>query len=159
MKTSLVLMLTVCLGLTSSFAHAAAKGANRHQAFTPDEVEWKDGPKSLPPGAMIAVLEGDPAKGGLFTMRLKMPDGYRVAPHWHPAYEHVTVISGTLNLGMGSQFDETKGKALPAGGFAYMAPRMHHFVWASGETIVQVHAMGPWGINYINPQDDPRKKP
>ena len=158
MKSVIALMLFAAVGLAASPTDAASKGSTPHVAITPDAIEWKEAPKSLPPGAMIAVLDGDPAKSGLFTMRLKVPDGYRIAPHWHPAHEHVTVISGIFNIGMGSQFDESKGKALPAGGFAHMAPRMHHFAWSTGETIVQVHGVGPWAINYVNPEDDPRKK-
>jgi quercetin dioxygenase-like cupin family protein len=104
------------------------------------------------------VLEGDPTKEGLFTMRLQFPDGFEVKPHWHPAVEHVTVLAGTLNLGMGDAFDKAKTRALDAGSFVYMPPEMHHFAWAKGRTIIQLHGMGPWQVNYLNPADDPRKR-
>jgi hypothetical protein len=125
----------------------------------PDELKWGPAPPSLPPGAQLAVLSGDPSKaGGQYTMRAKFPDGYKVPPHWHPTDENVTVIQGTFNLGMGDKLDQSETKALPAGGFAMMPKHMHHFAWATGETIVQIHGTGPFAITYVNPADDPRKK-
>jgi hypothetical protein len=129
-----------------------------HQMFTPDTVKWGPAPPSLPPGAQFAVLEGDPAKPGAFTMRAKLPDGYKIQPHWHPVDEHVTVVQGTFHVGLGEKFDPSAGKPMPAGSFALMKQGVRHFAWAKGETIVQLHGTGPWGINYVNPQDDPRKK-
>lgn len=121
-------------------------------------LKWKDGPPSLPPGAQIAVLEGDPAKPGPFVFRVKVPDGYKIPPHTHPKNERVTVISGTFNLGMGDKFDATKTEALPAGTYGTWPSGMKHFVWTKGETVVQFHGDGPWVIEYLNPADDPRKK-
>jgi hypothetical protein len=105
------------------------------------------------------VLEGNPgASSGDYTVRLKMPDGYRIAPPWHPQRENVTVISGTLKVGMGDQFDESKMGGLPAGSFAFLDPDMHHFVMASGEVVVQVHGHAPLQFNYVNPGDDPSRR-
>jgi quercetin dioxygenase-like cupin family protein len=132
--------------------------ATDHGFFAANEVKWGAGPPSLPSGAKAAVLEGDPTKAGLFTMRLSLPDGYQIKPHTHPAFEHITVISGTFNLGMGEKFDTTKGKALETGAFAYLAPKTNHYAWSKGETVIQLHGEGPWQINYLNPADDPRKK-
>jgi quercetin dioxygenase-like cupin family protein len=87
-----------------------------------------------------------------------MPDGYKVAPHTHPNRENVTVLSGTLKVGMGDQFDGSKMAAFPAGSFAYMDPSMHHYAAASGETVVQIHGTSPVKFNYINPADDPSPK-
>jgi mannose-6-phosphate isomerase-like protein (cupin superfamily) len=137
---------------------AAASSQAKHEFYAPADIVWSDAPPSLPAGAKLAVLEGDASKAGLFTMRLRMPDGYKIPAHWHPATEHVTIISGTLHLGMGSEWDETKATALTAGSFGYMPKGMRHFAWSEGETEVQVHGMGPWGITYVNPADDPRKK-
>ncbi len=92
-------------------------------------------------------------------MRLWLPDGFKIQPHWHPAVEHVTVVSGEFNVGMGEKFDTAGGHALPAGTFAFLAPQMRHFAWAKGDTVLQLHGVGPWQINYVNPADDPRKKP
>lgn len=123
-----------------------------------DELTWKDGPASLPPGAKIAVLEGDPAKPGPFVFRVKVPDGYRIPPHTHPKTERVTIISGTFNLGMGDTFDAKKGQELPAGTYGAWPAGMKHYVWVKGETVVQFHGDGPWTITYLNPDDDPRKE-
>ena len=122
-----------------------------------DRIEWKDSP-ALPRGAKVAVLEGDPTKAGYFNMRVKLPDGYRIPPHWHPCHERVTVLSGTFCLGPGETFDPAKAQALPPGTYWSMEPGMRHFAFAKGETVVQVTTVGPWGINYVNPSDDPRRK-
>jgi quercetin dioxygenase-like cupin family protein len=123
-----------------------------------DDIKWRDGPPSLPPGAKFAVLEGDPTRPGPFVFRVKVPDGYRIPPHTHPKAERVTVIAGTFNLGMGDRFDATKTEALPTGTYGTWPPGMKHFVWVKGETVVQFHGEGPWTINYLDPADDPRNK-
>ena len=123
----------------------------------PEDIQWRAA-DSLAPGAMIAVVEGDPDREGFFTMRIKMPDGYRVPPHWHPKQERVTVLSGTLNLGMGDTFDSSATKALTAGAYSSMPPGMKHFAWMKGETVLQLSTQGPWTITYVNPADDPRRK-
>ncbi len=120
------------------------------------EIKWKDGPAFLPAGVKFAVLEGDPSKEGFFTMRLWFPDGFKIPPHWHPKVEHVTVISGSLNLGMGEKFDQTATREMPAGTFGFWPAEMRHFAWAKGETVVQLHGTGPWMITYVNAADDPR---
>lgn len=130
----------------------------RSALFQPDHIEWKDGPPSLPKGAKMAVLEGDPAQEGPFVFRVKVPDGYRIPVHTHPKTERVTVISGTFNLGMGDKFDEKTTKAMPAGTYGHWAAGMKHYVWIKGETVVQFHGMGPWSIQYANPADDPRNQ-
>jgi hypothetical protein len=128
-------------------------------AFTPDQIKWGPVPAFIPPGAQLAVVEGDPmAASGDYTIRLKMPDGYKIPPHWHPKRENVTVILGTLKVGMGDTFDPTKMMTFPAGSFAYLDPSMHHYALASGETVVQIHGMSPVEFVYVNPSDDPSKK-
>lgn len=122
------------------------------------DIAWKEAPASLPTGAKAAVIEGDPTKAGLFTMRLMFPAGYSIAPHYHGQIEHVTVISGKLFLGMGEKFDKMGGRELSAGDFAFMPKGMRHFAWTDGETVIQLHGTGPWTITYLNPQDDPRNK-
>lgn len=127
-------------------------------AYTPTEMQWADAPPNLPPGAKLAVLEGNPSQKGHFAIRLRVPDGYRVPPHWHPTRERVTVISGMLNFGMGDQFDAAKGKAMPAGSYGYVDGKMHHYAWATGATEIQVDGVGPFAFNYVNAADDPAKK-
>lgn len=134
------------------------KGEMGAAVHRPDGLTWKDGPPSLPPGAKIAVLEGDPNKEGPFVFRVKVPDGYRIPPHTHPKPERVTVISGTFHLGMGDTFDPAKGKALPAGTYGTWPAGMKHYVWVKGETVVQFHGDGPWKIEYVNPTDDPQRQ-
>ena len=112
----------------------------------------------LPTGAQAAVLFGDPTKKGLFALRLKVPAGYAVPPHTHPADEVVTVISGTFNLGMGKTADRGATKALPAGSFVALPPGTPHYVYTDEETVIQINTNGPWGLKYVNPADDPRKK-
>jgi hypothetical protein len=143
-------------------AKPAAKSKAPHKnAFTPDEIQYGPAPAFVPPGATMAVLEGNPgATTGDYTIRLKMPDGYKIAPHWHPKRENVSVISGTLKVGMGDKFDESKMMSFPANSFAYLDPSMHHYAMTSGDTVLQIHGMAPVKINYVNPSDDPsRKKP
>ena len=160
----LVVLFAVTVALaaqtnTKKSDHAAAKKAMPQHAFTPDEVKWGPAPPFVPKGAQLAVLEGDPmAATGDYTIRIKMPDGYQIAPHWHPKRENVTVVSGTLNFGMGDKFDESKMKPFSAGSFAFVDPDMHHYVKATGETIVQIHGMSPVKFNYVNPADDPSTK-
>ncbi len=125
-------------------------------AFTPDQVKWGPAPPFLSPGAQLAVLEGDPmAPSGDFTIRLKLPNGYKIAPHTHPNRENVTVLSGTLKVGMGDRFEASKMMSFGAGSFAYLDPIMHHYAAASGETVIQIHGMSPVKFNYINAADDP----
>lgn len=155
---TLVIVGTLCFAghLLTIAAHPADHEKN---AFTPQTIPWGPPPPFVAPGAQLAVIEGNPAAStGDYTVRLKMPDGYRIAPHWHPQRENVTVLSGTFKVGMGDTFDTSKMGSFPAGSFAYLDPDMHHYAMASGEVIVQVHGNAPLQFNYVNPADDPSKK-
>jgi quercetin dioxygenase-like cupin family protein len=171
MKKILFPMLVIVVGAFSSFAGAEEKKVSskkssdenskaaataEHKMFTPSDIKWVDGPPFLPPGAKLAVLEGDPGKAGPFTIRLQAPAGYKIPAHTHPTAERVTVISGTFNLGMGDKLDESAGHEMVPGSFALMPAGMKHFAWATGESVVQVHGTGPFAIKYVNPADDPR---
>ncbi len=148
------------LALAAAVAAGAlpAAAADEHKVLTPGDMKWSPAPPSLPKGAEMAVLYGDPGKDGLFAMRLKFPSGYRIPPHSHPKPEIVTVISGTFRIGMGDAADPAKAQAVPPGGFFAFPPGMTHFVPpADEETVVQVNSTGPWGITYVNPKDDPRQ--
>lgn len=154
MKTPLLAVLFILL-LTA----LAAPFSVAQNVFAPDQITWGPAPPFIPAGAQLAVLEGNPmAASGDYTIRLKMPDGYRIAPHTHPLRENVSVISGTLRVGMGDKYDESKMMDLGAGGFVYLDPTMHHYAGASGETIVQIHGQSPVKFNYINAADDPSMK-
>lgn len=157
-KRPLVQRSLIAVALTLA-ALVAVQLSLAQNAFAPDQVTFGPAPPFLSPGAQLAVLEGDPmASSGDYTVRLKIPDGYKIAPHWHPKRENVTVISGTLKVGMGDQFDAGKMMAFPAGSFAYLDPEMHHYAMASGPTVIQIHGTSPLQINYVNPGDDPSSK-
>jgi quercetin dioxygenase-like cupin family protein len=132
--------------------------AEEQRIVSPRDIKWAPAPASIPPGAQAAVLYGNPGKDGLFALRLRLPKGYRIAPHSHPKPEIVTVISGTFRLGMGESADAAKAQALPAGSFFAMAPGMVHYAIADEDTVVQLNSTGPWSLTYVNPKDDPRQK-
>jgi quercetin dioxygenase-like cupin family protein len=133
-------------------------GDKNHVVVRPDDVKWLPAPPGLPAGAQVAVLTGNPTKAEPYVLRVKLPDGYKVPPHWHPTDENVTVIKGTLMVGKGEKFSAGASEALPAGSFARMPTGMRHFAWTKGDTILQVHGVGPFEIIYVNAADDPRKK-
>lgn len=139
-------------------ANPQAPAAGHHTMLTPDQVKWGSGPPALPPGAQAAVLDGDLAKPGLFSIRLKFPDNYSIPAHWHPTEEHVVVLSGTFMMGVGDKLNDAALNAMPPGGFIRIPRNTNHFVRTKGETIVQVYGMGPFVLNYVNSSDDPRKK-
>ncbi len=126
------------------------------KTYAPDALNWSAAPNALPPGAQLAVLEGNPMEAGAYTMRLKMPDGYKIPPHHHARREHVTVISGAFKVGMGDNFDAGKMNEFGPGSFAYLEPTVHHYAMAKGEAVIQLHGTGPWEIMYVNLSDDPR---
>jgi len=129
-----------------------------HIIHKAEDITYQEGPESLPQGAEYVILEGNPAEEGAFTMRLKFPADYRIPPHTHPRTERVTVLSGTFNLGMGPEFNEENMESLSEGAFFSFPPKMEHYAMTADETVVQLTSNGPWEINYINPQDDPRQQ-
>jgi hypothetical protein len=149
--------LVAGLVLIGAVPATAQSDPTKMALYPSGEIQWKEGPASLPKGAKMAVLEGDPTQPGVFTMRLKFPGGFNVAPHYHSQTEHATVISGALHLGMGPTFDKSALRLLQAGSFGYWVAGTPHFAWFEGETVLQLHGQGPWTITYVNPADDPRK--
>jgi len=127
-----------------------------HVLIEHDAVEYEPGPGSLEEGAEFSVLYGDPGTEDVFAMRLKLPDGFHIAPHHHSQPEIVTVISGTFRIGMGDDPDPENTVALEPGGFFAYPPVMVHFAYAEGETVVQLNSTGPWTITYVRDEDDPR---
>jgi hypothetical protein len=156
---SLILLGTTALAGSSRPAGGAGatQGQGQIGLFLPADIPWTAGPASLRPGAKVAVLEGDPTHDGVFTIRLWLPNGFEVAPHWHTQVEHVTVVSGVLHFGVGEKFDRVATRPMPAGSFGYWPIGMKHFAWAEGETVLQLHGRGPWTVTYVNPADDPRR--
>ena len=135
-----------------------ATASAQHVMLGADAMKWGDAPPILPKGAKLTVISGDPGKEGTFVIRLKMPAGYTIAPHWHPTDEHVTVLKGTFALGMGDTVDRAGAKSLSAGGFALLPATMHHYAIAKTAATVEVFGQGPFALNYVNPGDDPSKK-
>ena len=171
MRRVLFLAGLVCLALlvvgfvatgvpqTQKATNPAAAVLKSHIMSTPDEMKWGDCPPAIPPAARCAVIEGDAkAPNVLFAFRLKWPANSRIAPHFHPADEHLVVISGTFNMGLGDKLETNVTKPMTAGSFMVMPKGMHHFAWTKEETVLQVYAIGPWGLTYVNPADDPRRK-
>jgi quercetin dioxygenase-like cupin family protein len=154
-----VMRTLAAAALMAGLPMAIAQGEDGQKMVTAQEIQWSPGPASLPAGAQVTTLYGDASKEGLFAIRLKLPAGYVIPPHTHPRPEVVTVISGTFHLGMGEMADRTNTKALPAGSFFAFAPGMAHFAFMDEETVVQLNSIGPWGLNYVNPADDPRRRP
>ena len=121
-----------------------------------DQYQWGKAPAGLPEGAELAVLKGDPTKPGPFTIRLRFPDGYRVAPHTHPTAENLTVVSGVLLIAHGPNMRSAGPATLEAGGKLALAAEAPHSVTARGVTIVEIESTGPFAIKYLNQADDPR---
>ena len=157
MKLALQAAVIGVVALAAAPFTAPAQGMEGHTIVSPDEIKWGPAPAVLPPGAEAAVLFGDPGKEGLFALRLKLPEGYSVPPHTHPVDEVVTVISGTFSLGMGETADQSTAQPLPAGSLFALPPGMAHYVFIDEETVIQISTVGPWGLTYVNPEDDPRK--
>lgn len=149
--------LLVCSSLPGSAQAPAAHAA--HIMTTPDNIAWSACPPFLPTGALCATIQGDPSiPNALFTIRSKLPDGYLIPPHTHPADEHLTILAGTFEVGLGEKFDAQALQPLPAGSYAMMAKNSPHYARARGETVLQVNAVGPLVFTYVNPADDPSRR-
>lgn len=161
MGTSKFIMAAVallCGGLATTTTFAGEANAKELISVVPSEIKWKDAP-SVGPGAQMAVLEGDLKKAEPITFRLKLPPNTKIAPHTHPGFERVTVLSGRFHLGIGKTVDEAKAKAYPAGGAVMIPPGMPMFAFTEGEeTILQVHSTGPWALDYLDAGAKPAKK-
>jgi hypothetical protein len=126
--------------------------------LTPQEIEWQPAPASVPEGAEMAVLYGNPGEEGQFALRLRFPEGYHLPPHTHPRPEIVTVLSGTFHLGMGETADRAEDPGPGGWQLLRICPRnMAHFAYTDEETVIQLNSIGPWGLDYVDPADDPRQ--
>ncbi|MGD0289155.1 MAG: cupin domain-containing protein [Candidatus Binataceae bacterium] len=149
-----VLLLAAIIA-TSSMLHGSATAQTGMTVVESKQVKWGPPPPQFLPGAQFAVLAGDPSKAGVYTIRLKMPSGYKISPHWHTADVDVTVISGNFGIAMGDKFDKSTGQVVKPGGFFLEPKGMHHYAWAVGPTVIQVYGEGPFTITYVDPADDP----
>jgi hypothetical protein len=125
---------------------------------TPDTIKWTAAPPVFPKGAQFVVLSGNPREEGPYVVRLKLPNGYTIPPHWHTQPENVTVLSGAFHIGMGDKLDKSHAHKVTATGHFAMPGKMHHYAWAEGETVIDVFSFGPFDLAYVDPKDDPRPK-
>ena len=133
--------------------------AGAEDSTGPGTLKWGPQPPGLPAGGRVAVVRGDPSKAGPFTIRVDLPDGYQVPPHWHPTSERLRVLEGTLQVGDGREWSDRGLRALRAGQETTVAAHHPHFVRAKSKTMVEIRSTGPFEITYVNPTDDPRKAP
>lgn len=137
---------------------AVAVGAGTPIQVTPEMIVWKDGPPTIPSGARSAILEGDPKGDGIFTLRIAFPASYAIPLHTHGKDERVTVVSGTVFVGIGDSVDRAKETRFSAGSFYVTPTPLRHWVRTGDEgAVLQVTGHGPWSVDYVNPADDPRK--
>ena len=155
MRTTLALIVSI--GTLAGELLFADELMDGRIAVPPNALKWTAGPPSLPAGAKSAILEGDPTKPGLFTMRLELPANYLIAPHRHPEAERVTVMSGAVYVGFGDKVDKKKSTHFPTGSFYVNPAGAPHFVWTKQSVVVQITGMGPWQLMYLDQKDDPRK--
>jgi uncharacterized RmlC-like cupin family protein len=146
-------------GLAAGFViGAVALAQSAHMVVPADKVQYAAAPPILPPGAQLAVLEGNPAEKGMVVMRLKLPANYKIPAHWHSTDERITVLSGTFNVGMGDKLNTQESQALASGGFLYLPAKMRHFAWTSSPTVVQINLEGPFDLTYVDPNDNPQTR-
>lgn len=163
-------VVTLALAQAPAPASKNMPAAQAHVMVMPEDVKWApmsmqtvegkppaDFASEAPP--QVAVIDGDPSKPAPFTLRLKLAAGARVAPHWHPTDEHVTVLQGTLLVGIGEKYDESAMHALPTGAYAKMPGTVRHFAKATGETVLQVHATGPFKLIFVGEAAASRNPP
>jgi quercetin dioxygenase-like cupin family protein len=148
----------------------SAQGSSASMIVEPGSEKWGDVPAAAMVGTpsveiggtlRVAVIQGDPMTAGrTYTLRISCTDGAKIAPHWHPTTENVTVIKGTAAVGTGSKWDDAALKEVPTGGFFWAGPHMTHFAECKGDTILQVHGIAPFVINFVTPDESqPAKKP
>lgn len=155
-RTALGMLVAVGVALALPVPNATA--GDNHLMMLPDDIEWSPGPPSVPEGIEAAVLYGNPGEDGLFALRLKMPAGYHLPPHTHPQPEVVTVVSGTIQFGMGPDPDPDATQEFGPGSFIVFDPGTAHYVYTEEEVVIQLNSTGPWALNYVNPEDDPRNQ-
>ena len=136
-RCSLLAAVAAILGLLTA---PGALAQDAHKIVSVQEIKWVPAQPSVPPGAQVAVLYGDPSKEGMFSFRFKFPSGYIVPPHRHPQPEIATIISGTFRLGMAENSDKSKTHALPAGSFFAFSPGMAHFAFVDEDTVIQLNS-------------------
>ncbi|TCD10969.1 cupin domain-containing protein [Oricola cellulosilytica] len=147
-------LTTASLALFAAFPSSVS--ASDALMLSPGDLNWSTGPKTLPGGAEVTVLSGNPGKEGPFVLRLRFPEGYAIPAHRHSKVEHVTVLEGDFNYGLGDVLDRGASIELVTGSFVKIPAETAHFAWTENGAVIQLHADGPFGITYLDPKDDPR---
>ena len=153
-----VLVLSGAASSASAQAKSASKASPPKAAAATEKLTWTAGPPNLPRGARMAVVSGDPSKSGPFEVRLSMPNGYKIPPHFHPTDETVAVKSGAFLYGMGDKMDRAQMKTMKPGQSGSIPANTHHYATARGKTQISVSGQGPFVTTYVNPADDPSNK-
>ena len=143
-------LVLLCSVAGLSVMAPGAAGAAVPTIVAPSQLHWKPGTGPLK-GAQVAQVFGDASKPGAFVTRIRFPDGHKVAPHYHPVQENVTVLQGTLMIGIGDTMDTSKMISLPAGSFVSIPRNVHHYGMAKGDTIIQLNDAGPWSMHPVSP--------
>jgi quercetin dioxygenase-like cupin family protein len=156
-SSSAIINLPLAALVAASLWLLQAAGAMAQASADPAALRWSV-PPVLPPGALMAVVSGDPTGPGESTLQISMPNGYRIPPHSHPSYEHVEVREGTLLVGMGDKLDPKRTQALAAGDSGTAPAGMHHFSIAKGRTVLSVTFIGPYTITYVRAEEAPRPR-
>lgn len=149
--------LLLAVVLSASAAVIAQTDPAGFAQVLPNRIRWAPSP-SIPPGGQSTIVYGDARKNAPYINRVKLPADYKIAPHSHPEERVYTVLSGTFYIGFGDTFDASRLRAFPAGSAFVVPAHASHFHWMrSGESVVQISGVGPSGIEYVDPDDDPRK--
>ncbi len=153
--STLAIVALVVAGGSTGAAMAASDG----MVLLKDDAaaSWGPPPAALPKGLEFSVLSGNPDKPGPFTLRIKMPANFVIAPHTHATSENLTVLSGSIVHDMGDTLVRNRGKTLDTAGFVFLPGNTPHSLWTNEQPAeIQVTGTGPFGLHYINPADDPR---
>ena len=139
----------------STFTHQPDQGL--FHVIRAEDVVWKPF-AAFPTLARLATLVGDPMRPGPYVIRVRLPANVRMMPHRHAEDRIYTVISGVFYVGVGEVFDERKLTAHGPGSVVVLPAGTPHFHWAkSGEYVTQISAIGPLGLEYVDPVQDPRR--
>jgi quercetin dioxygenase-like cupin family protein len=155
MRQAYAVLLLSTAPSSAAPTHALSEPQSARKIILPQDLAWKPAPPAFPPGSESVVLFGDPTKEGSFAVRVWAPKGYRLPLHTHSAAEVLTVLSGVASYGTGREGVTSR---VPSGGFSVMPPGVEHEVVIEEDAVVQINAMGPWRIDYVDPKDDQRKK-
>ena len=148
----------LCLAAAIAIASVSLAQSTEHIVENLQDARWGPAPPMLPPGASVEVLAGNPSQSVPVTLRVRVPEGYRIPPHSHPTDENVVILSGTVGFGMGDKLDTSAVKLLRVGGYALMPAGMNHYAYAKTAASLILYAQGPIEFKYVNPADDPRNQ-